>query len=127
MARIHTVRQAVDVEDRPRPEVDLRAVAEVVASPHELQELRAVPEDDLPGLFQRWWTRKEAVVKARGAGFLEDPTGLDVGWGTCARPPAPWVVHDLGTLDLPDRPALCLVTAGPAWVRVRRSSSPGRS
>ena len=126
----------VDVEDRPAPAVDLRGVAEVVASPRELEELRTVADADLPRLFQRWWTRKEALVKARGAGFLEDPTRLDVGWAATTRVEDPWVVHDLGVLTprlggrseeppalVRARPVLTVVTAGPAVVRVEQHRS----
>lgn len=111
-----TTRMGVDVEDLPAAHIDLRSVATVVASPAEVVELGEVRDPDLPRMFTRWWTRKEALVKAVGSGFLEDPRDLDVGWADPVRVGPPWVVHDLGDLPLATAPSLCVVTAGPAAV-----------
>ena len=103
----------VDVEELPPPQEDLLALAEVVATPGELDELRALDEAIRPAAFQRWWVRKEAVLKAQGTGFLADPRAVHVGI-TVVAPPAPWVVHDVGLVPGPGRPALAVATAGRA-------------
>lgn len=111
----------VDVEDLPGPNVDLAQVAGVVGARSEQAELATVPEPDRARAFQRWWTRKEAVLKAEGTGFLREPREVTVGV-TTTTPPAPWVVHDLGLLPAPGGPALALATHGPA--RVTLHSAP---
>ncbi|MGO0575314.1 4'-phosphopantetheinyl transferase family protein [Ornithinimicrobium panacihumi] len=107
----------VDVEDLPGPGVDLAQVAAVVGAPSEQAELADVRTPDRPRAFQRWWTRKEAVLKAEGTGFLREPREVTVGV-TTTTPPAPWVVHDLGLLPASGSPALALATHGPAVVTV---------
>lgn len=109
----------VDVEDLPDTRHDLLDLAAVVATPGELADLQARARNpaELPTVFQRWWTRKEALVKALGTGFTTEPREVHVGVEK-AHPPAPWRVHDLGRLPLPTGPALTLVTAGAARVRV---------
>jgi 4'-phosphopantetheinyl transferase len=106
-------RVGVDVEELPPAGEDMIGVAEVVATPAELDELRALAEESRPAAFQRWWVRKEAVLKAEGTGFLTDPRAVHVGV-TVVAPPSPWVVLDLGLLDGPGCPALAVATERPA-------------
>ncbi len=106
-------RVGVDVEELPPTGEDLIGLAEVVATPAELDELRYLDERIRPAAFQRWWVRKEAVLKAEGTGFLTDPRAVHVGI-TVAAQPAPWVVHALGLVPGPGRPALAVAIEGDA-------------
>lgn len=104
------------VPGRGKGDPDLLAMAEVVASPRELAELtaeRARGEQSLHQTFGRWWVRKEAVLKAQGTGFLADPRLVHVGTLDRPRPPAPYVVHDLGSLRAPGSPRLAVAVARP--------------
>lgn len=85
---------------------DTASVAPSVLSDRELAHLR---EEDGPAaqlaLFLRYWTRKEAVLKASGVGLMTDVRAVDVhappGSGpllvhhAAATGPAAWVVEDL--------------------------------
>jgi 4'-phosphopantetheinyl transferase len=61
-------RVVVDIE-RLRSLPDLEAIAERTFSPAERQALGALPQADRLVAFFRCWTRKEASIKALGAGF----------------------------------------------------------
>lgn len=111
------VRLGVDVEDLPLVP-DLPGLAAVVTTTAELAELKGAGPD-LPIAFQRWWTRKEAVLKAGGEGFLREPRTCHVGAGPVADPPRPWVVHDIREVWGARRPVLSLATGGPATAVVR--------
>jgi 4'-phosphopantetheinyl transferase len=87
----------VDVEAPPPPSEDLLGLAAVVGTPSEVATLAAADPTRRPRLFQRWWVAKEAVLKAAGTGFLDDPRAVEVGVGI-VRPPQPWRVHELGDL-----------------------------
>ncbi len=58
----------VDVE-RMRDDKDLLDIAERFFAPRERDALRALPEDERRDGFFRCWTRKEAYLKALGAGL----------------------------------------------------------
>ncbi len=60
----------VDIEQM-RPIEDLFTVAEAVFTDDELATLRSHPQPE--HLFFRYWTKKEAVLKAEGSGFLSNP------------------------------------------------------
>jgi 4'-phosphopantetheinyl transferase len=62
----------VDVE-RIRPSPSLPRLVRRVLSPAERRRLEALPEAQRPGAFYLAWTRKEALIKARGDGVF---TGL---------------------------------------------------
>jgi len=70
-------RVGVDVEQVVR-NVAGSTVPEHTFSPHEVTTLRALPLDEQTAAFFRCWTRKEAYVKALGAGFSLDLTSFDV-------------------------------------------------
>jgi len=70
-------RVGVDVE-QVVPDVAGSTVPEHTFSPHEVAVLRALPLDEQTAAFFRCWTRKEAYVKALGAGFSLDLTSFDV-------------------------------------------------
>ncbi|MFT3781760.1 MAG: 4'-phosphopantetheinyl transferase superfamily protein [Nibricoccus sp.] len=48
---------------------DFIEVAERLFSEPEVEDLKKVPPEEQPELFFRYWTRKEAYVKARGEGL----------------------------------------------------------
>ncbi|MGZ8219325.1 4'-phosphopantetheinyl transferase family protein [Methylomagnum sp.] len=58
----------IDVEAERRSS-DLTALATSVLSPPELEAFRNLPESDRPHAFLRYWTLKEAYIKARGQGL----------------------------------------------------------
>jgi 4'-phosphopantetheinyl transferase len=58
----------VDVEFASR-RVDLRTIAERFFAPAEAAQLASLPEAEQLAAFLRCWTRKEAVLKARGDGL----------------------------------------------------------
>ncbi len=70
-------RVGVDVE-QVVPDVAGSTVPEHTSSPREVATLRALPLDEQTAAFFRCWTRKEAYVKALGAGFSLDLTSFDV-------------------------------------------------
>lgn len=117
----------VDVEwGRPLPELD--GVAERVSTPAELARLRALPEEPRLAAFHRLWTRKEACMKATGAGFALSPStfrvDLDAPVQRVALPPHDFApaglelaVHDL---PLDGGYAGAVAAAGGPWtVEVR--------
>jgi 4'-phosphopantetheinyl transferase len=70
----------VDIELR-RPMSDLLGVAMGVATTREIDLLRQLPADEMQLSFFDLWTRKEALLKAIGQGFLVDPREVEVGIG----------------------------------------------
>lgn len=78
----------VDVE-RIRPDVEIDAVARHVLSPAEAKALRATPEPSRLAAFFACWTRKEAMVKATGAGLGDGiahvPSDPDIGSAVTVR------------------------------------------
>lgn len=63
-------RVGVDVE-RYRPVDDADGIVERFASPTEKSYFSGVPADERPCRFLRWWTGKEAYVKAIGEGLFQ--------------------------------------------------------
>jgi 4'-phosphopantetheinyl transferase len=74
----------VDIEC-PRPLVDLPALAQRCLTESESGELAACQEEARIGAFLSGWTRKEACMKAVGAGLALDPRILEVGLGSDER------------------------------------------
>jgi 4'-phosphopantetheinyl transferase len=70
----------VDIEVR-RPMSDLLGVALQIATPHEAKRLKQLPTSQVHSTFFDLWSRKEAVLKALGLGFLVDPREVEVGIG----------------------------------------------
>ena len=125
-------RVGIDIEDPPPPGQDLVGLAEVVGTDREVDQLRTLPAGERTAAFQRWWVRKEAVLKADGAGFLTDPRLVHVGVTRVAAP-TPWTVLDHGPLRRPEgatTPHTLLATAhdsrvGAVSVHVREVPVPG--
>jgi 4'-phosphopantetheinyl transferase len=67
----------IDLE-RIRPDFATSAIAERFFSVTERTALRQIPEDQRATAFFRCWTRKEAFVKAIGAGITFPLDGFDV-------------------------------------------------
>lgn len=68
----------VDVE-RVRHDIALDEIAEMYFTPRELASLRRVPQENRADAFFACWTRKEALLKAQGTGFLRAPDTVHVG------------------------------------------------
>jgi 4'-phosphopantetheinyl transferase len=80
----------VDVERTTRPAP--HEVNGTVFCTEECRQLDALAGPARDALFYRLWTRKEALLKGRGDGFVTDPRTLNV----LDDPPAPgWYLHEL--------------------------------
>jgi 4'-phosphopantetheinyl transferase len=66
-----------DIEHLAMPQ-DAAAVLRSHASPAEIRAYFSLQEPARPQAFFRWWTSKEAVVKALGAGLTLPLSGFDV-------------------------------------------------
>ncbi|MFF1559409.1 4'-phosphopantetheinyl transferase family protein [Streptomyces sp. NPDC058279] len=83
----------VDVEATPGPAV----VSDVLSTLHpaETAELTALAEADRPVALGRLWARKEAVLKATGAGLAQGIAEPYVGSGPTPAQVAGWTLRDL--------------------------------
>jgi phosphopantetheinyl transferase len=71
-----------DIEDRFDAD-DVDRLGPLVLHPQELETVNRWRGPEREDAFRRCWVRKEAVLKAAGSGFLEDPRSLvaaDDGW-----------------------------------------------
>lgn len=91
----------IDVETRNR-KLDVLGMAERFFAPEEAEELAATAEPLRLEAFLRYWSRKEALLKAQGRGLSQDWT--DVRVGSLKQSPvtipaggasAVWQIHDL--------------------------------
>lgn len=109
----------IDVEVvRPLP----RQMAELLPrlSPREQHALQLVAEPERGVAFLRCWTRKEALVKAIGAGLTVDFASFSVSLGTDADPPIwdnapglfPWSLRALDDLGTQPEPFVAAVAVG---------------
>jgi 4'-phosphopantetheinyl transferase len=106
----------------PRDLPDLAGMARMVMAPAELADWLPLEGDARVRAFYRAWTRKEALLKARGDGFRADPRGVEVGVGPgaarkVALDDAIWTLRDLrpgasglAALAVPARPSLVVRT-----------------
>lgn len=67
----------VDVEDETTGR-DLSDIVPMLFDDEDSEIFEALPLDSRPGIVLRCWTRKEAVAKAVGTGFLADPRSFRV-------------------------------------------------
>ncbi|WP_141134270.1 MULTISPECIES: 4'-phosphopantetheinyl transferase superfamily protein [Stenotrophomonas] len=68
---------------------DQSAMRDYICSEQERADLQLTPESHAASALARLWVRKEAWLKARGVGLLEDPSNQHVGgaeWGTQWQP-----------------------------------------
>jgi len=70
----------VDIEVR-RPISDILGVVVHVTTAREIKLLGQLPVSEIHASFFDLWTRKEAMLKALGQGFLIDPRQIEVGIG----------------------------------------------
>jgi 4'-phosphopantetheinyl transferase len=68
---------------------DMLEIVEEQFTLREKQEILSCPEDRRLLLFYRFWTRKEAVLKAQGEGLLKALNSVDV---VAGEGPGPWKV-----------------------------------
>ena len=73
----------LDIE-RLRPVEDAEEMAEVFCSPREFAEFKAVAKSEKDAAFFRIWTRKEALLKATGAGIGHLLRDVEVSFDTDA-------------------------------------------
>jgi 4'-phosphopantetheinyl transferase len=69
-----------------RADFDYTEISRSCFSAEELDHLNAAPS---PETFFRYWTRREAYVKARGEGLPEGPVEIDGDWSFYTLQPAP--------------------------------------
>lgn len=67
--------------------------------PTELRAIAALPPGDRPVAATRAWTRKEAVLKARGTGLRDDPAAVVTAVGRTGATVAGWTLHDVPVPD----------------------------
>jgi 4'-phosphopantetheinyl transferase len=70
----------VDVE-RVRSDIAVDEIAQIYFTPQELAALRRLPAQRRADAFFACWTRKEALLKAYGTGFIRPPQTVHVGLG----------------------------------------------
>jgi 4'-phosphopantetheinyl transferase len=75
----------VDVE-RLRPIGEAARIVESYFTTREQSEFRELPEEDRAAAFLRAWTRKEAILKAKGVGLAGLASGYETRFGTATLP-----------------------------------------
>jgi phosphopantetheinyl transferase len=99
-------RVGCDLESMQR-RVDVETLADAALSGVERDAFARVPAATRKGWLLQMWTRKEAVLKAHGAGIGRDPRELTLAWpvaatgGACNDRTGRWMVAD--------------IALGPAW------------
>ena len=91
---------------------DLVGMARQIMSAVEWQSFQSIPSVSAQGVFFSLWTRKEALLKAIGTGFLTDPRNLDLGLANGATAPIAfqgtvWSVEPL-TICAPTKAAIAI-------------------
>jgi phosphopantetheinyl transferase len=103
-----------DVEDRLAAD-DHEKLSPIVLHANEQTCIAALPPRDRAAAFARCWVRKEAILKAGGTGFREDPRCIDVR-ATVQSANAPilgWQLHELPSAPVPL--AVCSRDQACAW------------
>lgn len=87
-----------DIEDRFSDD-DVGRLNPLVLHAEEIEAMNLLGVHDRQDAFRRYWVRKEAVLKALGSGFLEDPRQLIAGlddqrarWA--GRETLPFTIHE---------------------------------
>ncbi len=112
-------RLGVDIE-KIREFPDMLEVVEQHFTQREKHEILSCPQDQRLMLFYRFWTRKEAVLKAQGEGLLKPLDSVDVAG---CQGPGPWKVgvpgeagvedYSVSDVDGPAPFAAAVAVAGP--------------
>jgi 4'-phosphopantetheinyl transferase len=97
----------LDVEAAGRDDSDPTLLEEALA-PVEAAELAALAAADRPAAFLRYWTRKEAVVKARGTGLVDPLNEIVVTGSSGTRLPGP---NPIRAWDLTPKPGFVAALA----------------
>ena len=108
----------VDVE-RVRSDIAMDEIAQMYFTPQELAALRRLPPLRQTDAFFACWTRKEALLKAHGTGFIRSPQTVHVGLGpaTLAATASGWSLADI---ELPSGYVGAIAAEGmPINLRVR--------
>lgn len=109
----------VDVEE-VRTLGDVRALVNQFFSPGEALAFSRVPADRQPAAFFSLWTRKEAVLKATGAGIGDFLSQVEVSFlpgeapRVLALPAGPWAGCEWSLVDVPVPPCSAGALAVPA-------------
>ena len=117
-----------------RPGLDGPELASTVLSPGERAVFDRTPPEDRPVAFLRYWTRKEAILKATGHGLSVAPAAVVVtapgaapgllDWtADRSRPPA----VQLAEIDVDGRHTGCVAVLSTAPIRLRAMSLGGLS
>jgi 4'-phosphopantetheinyl transferase len=110
----------VDVE-KTKPLSDSDAVAANTMHPSELAAFHALPERERLAAFYRHWTRKEALLKAVGAGLSAEPRNFHVGLGKTPDPSTHHVrAQDCEIIDISAPAGYAAALCAPRGVCVRR-------
>jgi 4'-phosphopantetheinyl transferase len=128
------LRLGIDIElEREIP--DIEAVARLVFTSTELLALSAIASAGRTRLFHRLWTKKEACMKATGAGFQLDPLAFELDADAVVQQvalPSPaqglrptLTVHDLGPSFDAGLAGAVAVSASDWAIAVRRLDSRG--
>jgi 4'-phosphopantetheinyl transferase len=126
----------VDIE-RIRALPEMMGIIERHFTVREKEAMLACPDDGQLDLFYRFWTRKEALLKALGEGLMKPLDSVEV--IAHGDPSKPWQVLASGSssgelfwmadLDAPAGFAGCVAAAGrmdtvnvhPSWIEIRSS------
>lgn len=90
----------VDIERVDRRLADPRRLARRVLHPHELATLDDLAELAFEGAVIRYWTRKEAVLKASGRGLRGSLAEIDAGDDVVIADGVAWNCRTVGLDDL---------------------------
>jgi 4'-phosphopantetheinyl transferase len=112
----------VDIERHP-PRLPLDEVMAIAATPDERRQLESFAGAARQHAMLRLWTRKEAALKAFGAGLAIDPARIETGADEVLDPAGAMPACRLADLALPA--AVVGSVAAPAAVACRLLASPG--
>jgi 4'-phosphopantetheinyl transferase len=101
----------VDLESSDR-RTDVLALADRYFFRSELEAIRSAPEDAQRELFFRFWTAKEAVIKAQGSGLSAPLNAFGV---ELLPPPAVSVVQTFNTAHIDEGWLLRQLSCEPGW------------
>ena len=111
----------VDIEEE-RQDMDVLALARGFFCPNEVQRLRGAGGAERRHLFLRYWTLKEAYLKAEGSGLGLSPAAVDVSHAPTLSADSPFKpIEDrprgilVQPLEAPTGCVAAVAASGPAW------------